>query len=104
MAVFRSLKHMHVNVVDDTIGTGVTLLTCTTKQKPILEEIRKLQGAEKGQEKTWSVDAAELVGRELAKRCLEQNITQVVFDRGGFPYEGRVQALAEACRSGGLQF
>jgi len=104
MAVFRSQHHMHVNIVDDTIGNGITLLTCTTKQRNNLEEIRKLQGAEKGWEKTWSEEAAEVVGRDVAKRCLEKNITMVVFDRGGFPYEGRVKALAEAARSGGLQF
>uniref|UniRef100_A0A7S1LTU2 Large ribosomal subunit protein uL18c n=1 Tax=Alexandrium catenella TaxID=2925 RepID=A0A7S1LTU2_ALECA len=104
LAVFRSLTHMHVNVVDDTVGTGVTLICATTKQKPVLEEIRQLQGVETGKESTWSEEAAEVLGREVAKRCLEKNITMVVFDRGGFPYEGRVKALAEAARSGGLQF
>jgi len=104
MAVFRSHHHLHVNIVDDTIGTGEMLLTSTTKQKPVLEEIRKVTGAEAGREKTWSEEAAEALGRDVAKRCLEKNITMVVFDRGGFPYEGRVKALAEAARSGGLQF
>jgi large subunit ribosomal protein L18 len=104
LAVFRSHQHLHANVVDDTTGTGVTLVTVTTKQRDNLERIREKQGVEKGQEKTWSIEAAEVVGTEIAKRCLEKNITMVVFDRGGFPYEGRVKALAEAARSGGLQF
>mmetsp|Transcript_47504 Transcript_47504/g.76997 ORF Transcript_47504/g.76997 Transcript_47504/m.76997 type:complete len:263 (+) Transcript_47504:135-923(+) len=104
MAVFRSTHHMHVNIIDDTIGTGITLLTVTSKQKENVTQIRADSGAEKGDEHTWSIEAAELVGREIAKKCLEKNITMVVFDRGGFPYEGRVKALAEAARSGGLQF
>merc|ERR1719433_1222831 len=104
MAVFRSLKHMHVNVVDDTLGNGKILLCMTTKQAPILKMIREETGAELWKEKTESIEAAEILGRELAKKCLEQNITQIVFDRGGFHYTGRVQALAEACRSGGVQF
>eukprot|EP00440_Ansanella_granifera_P001277 gb/GFBE01001375.1/.p1 GENE.gb/GFBE01001375.1/~~gb/GFBE01001375.1/.p1 ORF type:complete len:105 (+),score=40.78 gb/GFBE01001375.1/:1-315(+) len=104
MAVFRATNHMHVNIIDDTIGNGVTLVTVTTKQRENLDAIREKQGCEKGSEKTWSIEAAEIVGAEVAKQCLEKNITMVVFDRGGFPYEGRVQALAEAARSGGLQF
>lgn len=104
LAVFRSKEHVHVNVIDDTIGNGVTLLTCTTKQKHNLEEIRKATGAEPKKEKTMSEAAAEILGKDVAKKCLEKNITQVCFDRGGFPYEGRVQALAEAARSAGLQF
>jgi len=104
MAVFRSLHHVHVNVVDDTIGTGITLCTATSKQRHNLDEIRKVQECNKGEEKTWWLDAAEVVGRDIAKKCLDQNITQIVFDRGGFEYKGRVKALAEAARSAGLQF
>lgn len=95
---------MNLNVVDDTIGLGKTLLTITTKQKTLTEKIREKQGCDPGYEKTWSVEAAEIVGAELAKQCLEKDITQIVFDRGGWPYEGRVKALAEAARSAGLQF
>lgn len=104
LSVFRSQHHMHVNVIDDTVGVGITLASSNTKQDHNLEELRKLQGAEKGWEKTWSEAAAEVVGRDIAKKCLEKNITQIVFDRGGWPYEGRVKALAEAARSAGLQF
>lgn len=104
VAVFRSLDHMHVNVVDDTTGIGVTIFTSTTKQKDNLDKIRQAQGVEPGKERTWSMDAAEVIGQDVAKRCLEKNITMIVFDRGGFPYKGRVKALAEAARSGGLQF
>eukprot|EP00930_Biecheleria_cincta_P069756 TRINITY_DN57460_c0_g1_i1.p1 TRINITY_DN57460_c0_g1~~TRINITY_DN57460_c0_g1_i1.p1 ORF type:complete len:266 (-),score=31.86 TRINITY_DN57460_c0_g1_i1:100-897(-) len=104
VAIHRAENHMNLNVVDDTIGLGKTLLTITTKQKLLTEQIREKQGCDAGYEKTWSVEAAEIVGAELAKQCLEKNITQIVFDRGGWPYEGRVKALAEAARSAGLQF
>mmetsp|Transcript_124424 Transcript_124424/g.311107 ORF Transcript_124424/g.311107 Transcript_124424/m.311107 type:complete len:249 (+) Transcript_124424:77-823(+) len=104
VAVFKSLQHMHVNVVDDTIGSGVTLLTLTTKQKPILEQIRQVQNCEEGEEITNLIFSAEILGKELAKQCLEKGITMITYDRGGFKYAGRVQALAEAARSGGLQF
>lgn len=96
---------MHVNVVDDTIGSGVTLLTSTTRQKHNMEAICKEQGIDVPKNaNTWCDKAAEIVGQDVAKRCLEQNITMVCFDRGGFHYEGRVKALAEAARSAGLQF
>jgi len=104
MAIFRSKSHMHVNVVDDTIGNGITLVTSSTLQRDKLDMLRQEQGAEKGKEKTWTIEAAEIIGREVAKKCLEKNITAIVFDRGGFPYDGRVKALAEAARSAGLQF
>jgi len=104
LAVFRSKEHLHVNVVDDTQGNGITLLTSTTRQKHNMEAIRETQGVERGKEKTWSEEAAEIIGRDVAKRCLEKDITMVCFDRGGFPYGGRVKALAEAARSAGLQF
>eukprot|EP00929_Paragymnodinium_shiwhaense_P107631 TRINITY_DN738_c0_g1_i1.p1 TRINITY_DN738_c0_g1~~TRINITY_DN738_c0_g1_i1.p1 ORF type:complete len:278 (-),score=68.47 TRINITY_DN738_c0_g1_i1:98-931(-) len=103
LAVFRSKEHIHVNVVDDTIGTGKTLATSTTRQKHNKEEIKKVD--EKSEKfRSWTMEAAEVVGRDIAKKCLDNNITQVVFDRGGFPYQGRVKALAEAARSAGLQF
>eukprot|EP00439_Symbiodinium_sp_Y106_P044013 s2963_g5.t1 len=104
LTVFRSKMHMHASVIDDTIGTGVTLIQVTSKQAGSLEQIRSKQGCDAGQEKTWSVDAAEIIGAEVAKQCLEKGITMVVFDRSGQPYEGRVKAVAEAARSGGLQF
>jgi len=104
LAVFRSTNHVKVNIVDDTVGLGVTMLTMTTNQSPVRDLISKEQGVERGQEKTKSVDAAEVLGKYVAEKCLENNITMVVFDRGGFAYEGRVQALAEAARSAGLQF
>ncbi|CAJ1333960.1 unnamed protein product [Effrenium voratum] len=104
LAIYRSHMHMHASVIDDTSGTGITMVQVTSKQSPSLEKLREKQGCEKGGEKTWSVEAAEIVGEEIAKQCLDKGITMVVFDRGGFRYEGRVKALAEAARSGGLQF
>jgi len=102
-AVFRSLQHTHVNIIDDTIGSGATLLTVTTKQKHIAE---KLKEAGKPGALIWpdTVAAAEILGQEVAKQCLEKGITMIAYDRGGFKYAGRVQALAEAMRAGGLQF
>jgi len=90
--------------VDDSVGSGVTLVTANTKMKHNMDELRSLQGCEKGEEKTWSEQAAEVVGKDVAKKCLEKNITKVVFDRGGFRYGGRLAALAEAARSSGLEF
>jgi len=103
VAIHRAENHMSLNVVDDTTGLGKTLITITTNQKALTQQIREKQGCDAGYEKTWSVDAAEIMGTELAKQCLEKDITQIVFDRGGWPYEGRVKALAEAARSAGLQ-
>eukprot|EP00913_Durusdinium_trenchii_P026219 g24598.t1 len=102
LAVFRSKTHMHALVVDDTIGTGVVMAHVTSKQAAAAEKIRSKQGCGKGEEKTWSIEAAEVIGEEVAKQCLDKGITMVVFDRGGFRYEGRVKALAEAARTGGL--
>mmetsp|Transcript_68641 Transcript_68641/g.128040 ORF Transcript_68641/g.128040 Transcript_68641/m.128040 type:complete len:251 (-) Transcript_68641:80-832(-) len=104
LAVFRSRQHIHVNVVDDTVGTGVTLVASDSKQAHNLEALREKSGCSKGDEKTWSYLAAEVVGADIAKKCLENDITQVVFDHGGFKYTGRVKSLAEAARAGGLTF
>jgi len=90
--VFRSLQHIYAQVIDDTVGH--TLAAAST----VDGEIRA--GAE-GRNKT---DEAKLVGELVAKRALEKGIQQVVFDRGGYRYHGRVKALAEGARAGGLQF
>eukprot|EP00403_Amphidinium_massartii_P031466 CAMPEP_0178443158 /NCGR_PEP_ID=MMETSP0689_2-20121128/38692_1 /TAXON_ID=160604 /ORGANISM="Amphidinium massartii, Strain CS-259" /LENGTH=263 /DNA_ID=CAMNT_0020067039 /DNA_START=63 /DNA_END=852 /DNA_ORIENTATION=+ len=103
LAVFKSRQHIHVNVVDDTAGTGVTIVASDTKQTHNLDALREKSGCGKGEEKTWSFEAAEVIGADIAKKCLEKNITQVNFDHGGFKYIGRVKVLAEAARAGGLQ-
>ncbi len=89
---FRSLKHMYAQVVDD--SQGHTLASASTLDSEI-------KSAAVGKNKTGE---SELVGSLVAKRALSQGINQVVFDRGGYKYHGRVKALAEAARREGLKF
>jgi large subunit ribosomal protein L18 len=93
LAVYRSLHHIYAQLVDDT--RGVTIATVST-----LSESVKASMAEH-KKKT---EAARIVGVELAKLARERNITAVVFDRGGYLYHGRVKAVADGAREGGLQF
>ena len=92
LAVFRSNNHMYAQIIDDTVG--ITLVSASTVQKEIKAEL----------EKTNNVDAAAYLGTVIAKRALEKGITTVVFDRGGFIYQGKVKALADAAREAGLEF
>ncbi|CAO2821709.1 unnamed protein product [Amaranthus hypochondriacus] len=94
LCVFRSNKHLYVQVIDDT--KMHTLAAASTMQKAISEEISYSSGP--------TVEVAKKVGEMIAKSCLEKGITKVAFDRGGYPYHGRVQALADAAREHGLQF
>ncbi|OFW75537.1 MAG: 50S ribosomal protein L18 [Alicyclobacillus sp. RIFOXYA1_FULL_53_8] len=90
--VFRSNKHIYAQVIDDV--SGQTLVSASTRDK-------ELTGAV---ENGGSVEAAKKVGELVAKRALDKGLSAVVFDRGGYLYHGRVQALAEAAREAGLQF
>ena len=90
LAVFRSARHISAQVIDDTAGR--TLVAASTVEG-------QLRSA-----KTGNTEAATSVGRLLAERAKAAGITQVVFDRGGFLYHGRVAALAEAARQSGLEF
>ena len=92
LAVFRSNNHMYAQIIDDTVGN--TLVSASTLEKDVKAEL----------EKTNDVDAAAYVGTVIAKRALEKGITTVVFDRGGFIYQGKIQALADAAREAGLEF
>ena len=92
LAVFRSNNHMYAQIIDDTVGN--TLVSASTLEKEIKAEL----------EKTNNVDAAAYLGTLIAKRALEKGISEVVFDRGGFIYQGKIAALAEAAREAGLQF
>lgn len=90
--VYRSLEHIYVQVVDD--DQGNTLVSAST----IDPELRgELDGLNKSQQ-------AARVGQLVARRAMEKGFKQVVFDRGGYPYHGRVKALADAARAGGLEF
>ncbi len=92
LAVFRSNNHMYAQIIDDTVGN--TLVAASTLQKDVKAEL----------EKTNDVAAATKLGEVIAKKALEKGITTVVFDRGGFIYQGKIQALAEAAREAGLNF
>ena len=92
LCVFRSLNHIYAQVIDD--SRGHTLVSASTLESEIKSE---LDGKVKKNQ-------AELVGALVAKRALDKGIKQVVFDRGGYKYHGRVKALAEGAREGGLKF
>ena len=92
LAVFRSNNHMYAQIIDDTIGN--TLVSASTLQKEVKAEL----------EKTNNVDAAAYLGTVLGKKAVEAGITEVVFDRGGFIYQGKIQAFADAAREAGLVF
>ena len=92
LAVFRSNNHMYAQIIDDTVGN--TLVAASTVEKDVKAEL----------EKTNNVDAAAYLGTVIAKRAIEKGIEEVVFDRGGFIYHGKVAALAEAAREAGLKF
>ena len=94
LCVSRSLKHMACQLIDDTAGR--TLLAVSTLSPELKPKLPEGRGGNKA--------AAELVGRELAERAVKAGIRQVVFDRGGYRYHGRVTAVAEAARKGGLSF
>ncbi|HEX9777342.1 MAG TPA: 50S ribosomal protein L18 [Geopsychrobacteraceae bacterium] len=91
LSVFRSSNHIYAQIIEDV--NGRTLAAASTLTKSVAES---LQG--KG-----NVEAAKAVGAAIAKKALEKNITNVVFDRNGFLYQGRVQALADAAREAGLK-
>ena len=92
LAVFRSNNHMYAQIIDDVAQT--TLVSASTLQKDVKAEL----------EKTNNVAAASYLGTVIAKNALEKGIDTVVFDRGGFIYQGKVQALADAAREAGLKF
>ena len=92
LAVFRSNNHMYAQIIDDTVGK--TLVSASTVQKDVKDQL----------EKTNDVAAAAYLGQVIAKKALEAGITTVVFDRGGFIYQGKIKALADAAREAGLEF
>lgn len=92
LAVFRSLNHIYAQVIDD--DRGHTLAAAGTNQSQVAEGLSSLSNAE----------AAGVVGRVVGERAKALGITKVVFDRGGYPFHGRVKALADAARGAGLEF
>ncbi len=92
LAVFRSNNHMYAQIIDDAIGS--TLVAASTLDKDVSADLTK----------TNNVEAAAKVGTAIAKKALDKGIKTVVFDRGGYIYHGKVQALADAAREAGLEF
>jgi large subunit ribosomal protein L18 len=92
LSVFRSSKHIYAQVIDD--ESGLTLASASSIEKPARENLKT--GA--------SIDAAKVVGKLLAERAQEKGVKDVIFDRGSYLYHGRVKALADAAREGGLNF
>ena len=90
LSVFRSGKHIYAQIIDD--RSAATLASASSNEK------------EGRAAKTWNIDAASGVGKKIAERALAKGVKQVVFDRGGYIYHGRVKALADAAREGGLEF
>ena len=90
--VYRSLTHIYAQIIDDTVGH--TLASASTIDREIRERVAGLTKTEQ----------ARVVGRVLAERALAKGVTKVAFDRGGYKYHGRVKALAEGAREGGLDF
>ena len=90
--VYRTLNHIYAQIIDDV--KGVTLVACNTTQKDIKAKVAKMTNKE----------AARFVGEQIAKLAKKKKISQVVFDRGGYLYTGRVKELADGARAAGLEF
>jgi large subunit ribosomal protein L18 len=90
LSVFRSGRHIYAQVIDDI--RAVTVASASTNEKDTKEG------------KSWNVEAASNVGKKIAERAKAAGVTQVMFDRGGYIYHGRIKALADAAREGGLEF
>ena len=93
LVVFRSLKHIYGTIVDD--SQGKTILQVSSLNKEVADELKSVKG---------KTNVSKVVGMALAKKALEKNIQQVVFDRGGHVYHGRLKAFADGAREGGLKF
>jgi large subunit ribosomal protein L18 len=92
LSVFRSSQHIYAQIIDDV--KGETLVAASSLEKPVRGSLKS----------GGNVDAAKAVGKLIAERALEKGLKDVVFDRGGYLYHGRVKALADAAREGGLNF
>ena len=92
LSVFRSNNHMYAQIIDDTVGN--TLVSVSTLEKDIKAQLKE----------TDTVEAAAYIGKVLGERAKEKGVTKVVFDRGGFIYQGKIAALADAAREAGLEF
>ena len=95
LSIFRTLNHIYAQIIDDeTPNSGKTLLSVSSRSSEIKNKIKN----------GGNINAATTVGLLLAKKCSEKGFKELVFDRGGYKYHGRVKALAESLREGGLKF
>ena len=92
LTVFKSLKHIYAQIVDD--STGVTLVAASSMGRDVREGLKA----------TGTLEAARVVGLAIGRKALSRDISKVVFDRNGYPYHGKIKALADAAREAGLQF
>ena len=95
LSVFRSNKHIYAQIIDDT--NKVTLAASSTREKTLVKKFKKTGSG-------GNIDAAKQVGTDLAKKAKEKGVERVIFDRGSYLFHGRVKALADAAREGGLLF
>ncbi len=93
VAVFKSLKQVYTQIIDD--ANGVTLMSASSLSKELSNDIKDAKS---------KIDKSKIVGKHLAEKAIEKGISEVVFDRSGYRYHGRVQAIAEGAREGGLKF
>ncbi len=93
LSIYRSIKQIYAQIIDD--STGNTLVAVSSLSKELSDEIKNSKG---------KISKSKLVGNLIAKKALEKKISNVVFDRNGYRYHGRVQAIAEGAREGGLKF
>ena len=93
VAVFKSLKQVYAQIIDD--ANGVTVMSASSLSKDILNDIKDAKS---------KVEKSKIVGKYLGEKAVEKGISEVVFDRSGYRYHGRVQAVAEGAREGGLKF
>ncbi len=93
LVVFRSNKHIRAQIIDDL--KGVTLVSASSLDKDLLKDVNKTES---------KVESSHLVGETIAKRALKKKVDKVVFDRNGYPYHGRIKAVADGARKAGLEF
>lgn len=93
VAVFKSLKQVYAQIIDD--ANGVTVMSASSLSKDIVKDIKDAKS---------KVEKSKIVGKYLGEKAVEKGISEVVFDRSGYRYHGRVQAVAEGAREGGLKF
>ncbi len=93
LTIYRSLGNIYAQIIDD--ATGKTVVSASSLSKEIAEDIKKAKS---------KIERSKIVGTHLAKKALEQKVNTVVFDRNGYRYHGRIQAIADGAREGGLKF